>query len=269
MFSRPLFLLSLVCVAGVACGDDASSDSEAGSTGPSSSTSTDSGSSETSSSGGVAAVVVSGDAFSFALPGEPYGRIDGATVSVLEAPEVSATADAQGHFELEGLQPGTSATFMLERDGFPAARTKTFTLPESGVLDRVTFQVPDDTLFDLLAGILQLEVDEGACQIVSTITRVGKSIYDEGAHGEAEATVTIEPSLPAEHGPVYFGADVIPDPELTESSEDGGVLFTNVPPGTYTLRAHKEGVEFEAITMECAAGVLVNASPPYGLQALE
>ena len=102
-----------------------------------------------------------------------------------------------------------------------------------------------------------IEVDPAACQIVSTVTRVGKSIYDDGAHGEAEATVTLEPAIPAEHGPVYFGADVIPDPSLTETSEDGGVLYHNVPAGTYVMRAHKDGVTFEATTMRCES-----RSPP-------
>jgi hypothetical protein len=216
-----------------------------------------------------AVVEVSGDAFAFTLPGEPYGLIDGATITVLEWPAVSVQTDAQGRFVIPALPPDDEATFVLEREGFPTARTKTFSLPAVGTVERVTFQVPDDALFELLAGLLMLEVDPAACQLVSTVTRVGKSIYDAGAHGEAGATVTLEPAIPAEHGPIYFGADVIPDPSLTETTEDGGVLYTNVPVGTYVMRAHKDGVTFEETTMKCEAGVLVNASPPYGLQALE
>ncbi len=207
--------LLLVPTLSLGCGDDTSS-GEGGSSGGAADTGsdTDAASADASSSGGPEMLVVSGDAFSFALPGEPYGRIDGATISVLEAPEVSATSDDEGHFVLEGLEPGGKATFVMNREGFPPARTKTFTLPESGDLERVTFQIPDDTLFAALAAILQLEVDESACQIVSTITRVGKSVYDEGAHGV-------------------------------------------------------EGTTFEEVAVECAAGVLVNASPPFGLQELE
>jgi len=41
------------------------------------------------------------------------------------------------------------------------------------------------------------------------------------------------PPLSAEHGPVYFSANVIPDPTLTQTTEDGGVVFTNVPEGEY------------------------------------
>lgn len=221
-----------------------------------------------SESGGLAAIEVSGDAFAFTLPGTPYGLIDGATISILEQPELTVQSDAMGHYVFPAVPAGSEATFVIEAEGFPLARTKTFTIPDSGSLERVTFQVPDATLFDALASLLAIEVDPAACQIVSTVTRVGKSIYDAGAHGEAGATVTLDPAIPAEHGPVYFGADVIPDRSLTETSEDGGVLYTNVPVGTYVMRAHKDGVAFEETTMKCEAGVLVNASPPYGLQAL-
>ncbi len=255
----------------LACGDDGTSD-DGGDTAAASSGAATSAADDTTAasddSTGASGIMVSGDAFAFALPGTPYGRLDGATVSVLEQPEFSVTSDADGHFVFESLPPGSTATFRIERDGFPIAHTKTFTLPESGELPQVTFQVPDDTLFDALATLLMLEVDPSACQIVSTVTRVGKSLYDEGAHGEGEALVTIDPPLPAEHGPIYFNEMVIPDPTLTESSEDGGVLFVNVPPGTYTMTATKAGVTFESTTMQCEAGVLVNASPPYGLQAL-
>lgn len=80
--------------------------------------------------------------------------------------------------------------------------------------------------------------------------------------------MTIEPSLPPEHGPIYFNENVLPDPTRSETSEDGGVLFIQVPPGEYLLTAHKQGVEFVPLKMKCRPGVLVNASPPFGLQAL-
>ncbi len=237
--------------------------------------STEGGSSTSSSSGdassgttGAATVLVSGDAFAFTLPGSPYGLIDGATIRVLEAPEYTAVTDAMGHFEFAALPAGLVATFTLEHPDFPPARTGTFTLPDAGALERVTFQVPDKSLYQAIATILEAEIDPAACQIVSTVTRVGKSIYDAGAHGEADATVTITPAVPVDQGPIYFGDDVIPDRTRTMTSTDGGVLFLNVPPGTYTVEAHKDGVTFAPAIMQCAAGVLVNASPPYGLQAL-
>ena len=257
--------ISLLTLALLGCATDEPAADEAGSTGETGDTSTDTASDTTET--GAAMIDVSGDAFAFTLPGQDYGRIADATLTVLEQPEFTTTTDAEGHFELLGLPAGSQATFTLSAPGFPAARTKTFTLPEQGPLERVTFQVPDDSLFEALASVVGVAIDPGTCQLVSTVTRVGKSIYDAGAHGEAGATVTISPALPAELGPVYFNASVIPDMTLTETSEDGGIVFVNVPPGEYVLSAHKDGVVFEDVIMQCAAGVLVNASPPFGLQA--
>ena len=96
----------------------------------------------------------------------------------------------------------------------------------------------------------------------------GGSYYDSGAHGEAGATVAIEPPVHPEKGPVYFNASVIPQRNLTETTEDGGVVFGTLPPGDYLLTATKPGVRFRQIKAKCRPGVLVNASPPWGLQVL-
>jgi Carboxypeptidase regulatory-like domain len=250
--------LSFLVALATACSadGDASDDSSADASGESSAD---------SSSGGEQSVAVSGDAFVFG----PYTKIAGATVTIRELPEQSTTTDAEGHFAFEALPAGAAATFVFETMGYPRTSTKTFTLPAAGeLLERVTFQVPDDATYDLLATVVGIVPDASTCQIATTVTRVGKSIYDQGAHGEAAATVSIDPPLPAEHGPVYFNAQVIPELELTETSEDGGVLFVNVPAGSYTLTASKPGVEFVAVEIACEPGVLVNASPPNGLQAL-
>lgn len=259
---------SFACAPAGEADDEASGSASSESVGDSESAGGSETASESESETGAATLLVSGDAFAFTLPGEDYGRIAGATIGVLEQPELSTTSDAMGHFEFPALPAGATATFTIAAEGFPPARTKTFTLPEQGPLERVTFQVPNDELFGLLAQVVGITPDPGACQMVTTVTRVGKSIYDAGAHGEAGATVTISPAIPAEHGPVYFNSAVIPDMTLTETSDDGGVVFVNVPPGEYVLTAHEDGVTFEDVTMQCEAGVLVNASPPYGLQAL-
>jgi hypothetical protein len=214
-------------------------------------------------------IEVSGNAFAFAPPGFPgFGRIEGATISVLEMPGVATTTGEDGFFLFEGLPAGADATFVLEADGFPVANTRTFRLPDHD-LGRVTFQVPTLELLAGLGGIAGVELDPERCQIASTVTVVGKSLYDPGPHGEAGAIVTIEPALDARQGPIYFDEDVLPDPSLTESSGDGGVAFVNVDPGEYTLTATKEGLEIESVRLNCRPGVLANASPPYGLQVLE
>lgn len=212
-------------------------------------------------------IKVSGTAFAFNLPGAPYGRIKQGTVSILEMPDVTTKTDAEGYFEFNGLPSGQEASFVIEADGFPVAQTKTFTLPETD-LERVTFQVPNNDLYDLIAGVLAIAPSDNTCQIVSTLTVVGKSLFDEGAHGEEGSIVTIDPPVDPERGPTYFNSQVLPDSTLTESSDDGGVVFTNIEPGEYVVSAHKEGCEFEDIKIKCRGGVLVNASPPYGLQKL-
>lgn len=208
---------------------------------------------------------VSGDAIPFDLA---FGsRIEGAVITILEHPDRKFTTGADGHFRFDFLEIGKPVTLVLTHPDWPTTQTGTHVLPAGGI-ERLTFQVPTPRTYDLLAGILGVTVDKTRCQMVTTVTRVGKSLYDPGAHGEADATVALTPAAPAEAGPVYFNASVIPDRSLTRSSDDGGVVWTNVPPGTYTLTTAKAGVTIRDVTFTCRAGVLVNASPPWGAQVL-
>ena len=212
-------------------------------------------------------VSVSGDAIPF---NSPVGtRLAGAEISILEHPEMSMTTGEDGHFQFDGLEVGEEVTLVLEHDDWHPMQTATITLGADGA-EKITFQAVDYPTYHALAAMLALQPDEeNACQMVTTITRVGKSLYDAGAHGEEGAVVTLDPPLPDEHGPIYFNSDVFPDRDLTESSDDGGVLFIQVPPGEYVWTAEKDGVEFSTVHMKCRAGYLINASPPWGLQALE
>lgn len=210
---------------------------------------------------------VSGDAIPFDKG--PDGRIAGARISVLERPGMVVTTGADGHFEFPGFAPGSEVTLVLEHPDYHVIQTGTHTIVDADI-ERVTFQAVTHSIYGLLAGVVGVTPDEAnACQMVTTITRIGKSIYDPGAHGEADVTVSLDPPLPAAHGPVYFNSSVIPDKALTLSSDDGGVLFTQVPPGEYTWTATKAGATFSTVKMKCRAGVLVNASPPKGLQRIE
>jgi len=249
----------------------------------------------------TATVSVGGIAWAFELPGTAYGRIAGATVSVLEQPELTTTTNEDGEFTIEGIPVGSQATFVLEHENHPLTYTKTHTIPDTNI-DDLTFQIPTNFLFGLIeAGLVDAGIVEGVdaekCQIVSTFTRYGKTIGDPGAHGEPGAVLTVAPTNNAEYGPVYFNDEVLPDPSRTYSSIDGGVLLLNVEPGDYTLsascvenpsdlyddfiaeyppetcpeedlRCQTEDVEFEPVLMKCRPGVFLNASPSYGLQAL-
>ena len=249
---------------------------------------------------GGATVSVGGIAWAFELPGLPYGRIDGATVSVLEMPKLSTETNPDGEFAIEGIPVDSQATFVLEHPDHPLTYTKTLTIPDSDI-DNLTFQIPTNFLFGqiedgLVDGGINEGIDSEKCQMVSTVTRYGKTIGDPGHHGEAGAIVSVAPANNAEYGPMYFNDDVLPDPTRSYSSLDGGVLLLNVDPGDYTLSAscvdnpsnlyddfvaeyppetypeedlfcQIEDVEFESVLMKCRPGVFLNASPSYGLQA--
>ncbi|MDF1562849.1 MAG: hypothetical protein P1V51_07385 [Deltaproteobacteria bacterium] len=216
-------------------------------------------------------VNVSGTAFGFG----GGGRIEGATVGVVEFPDLSTLTDEQGEWGFAGqLRSGDEVTFTLEGEGRPPIQTATFVLGEEG-LEQVSFQSPDDFMYELLSDMVSLEPDPERCQIASTVTRQGYTLFawSGETHGEPEATVSIEPALPFTSGPIYFdlaSAGVIwPDPDLTRTTDDGGVLFLDVPEGEYRLEAHKAGATFREVKIKCRAGWVANAAPPWGLQALE
>jgi len=217
------------------------------------------------SCGSPATTTVTGDAFAFNEGVD--ARVADAHVFVLEDPTLDATTDATGHFVIAGVPVGSDVTLVLEHPDFIPIQTGTHTAPAAGI-DRITFQAVRPIIRDALAGLLAVELDPTRCQMVTTVTRVGRSLYDPGAHGEAGATVTIEPAVPAESGPIYFNSEVVPDRTVTETSDDGGVLFVNVPVGEYTWTAHQAGGSYAPLRMKCRAGMLVNASPPWGLQRL-
>lgn len=214
----------------------------------------------------AALTTVSGDAIPFI--GGPDGRIEGAEVWILERPEMRVTTGVDGHFEFTDLRVGSEITLVMDHPDYYPIQTGTIVLAPEGA-ERVTFQAVTYPIFDAFAVVVGVDPDETKCQMVTTVTRVGKSIYDPGAHGEADVVVTLDPPLLESQGPIYFNSSVIPDFSLEQTSDDGGVLFLQVPPGEYVWTATKPGVEFTQVHMKCRAGVLVNASPPWGLQALE
>lgn len=216
--------------------------------------------------GSGATASVSGDAIPF--NGQDR-RIEGATISILEFPDKRMVTGADGHFRFDGIPVGSEVSLVMEAPGYHLEQTGTHVVPPEG-LELVTFQGVTNDVYAALAAILAITPDdEGSCQMPTTVTRIGKSLYDPGAHGEAGATVTIDPPLPPEHGPIYFNSRVIPDPSLTETSDDGGVLYIQVPPGEYVMTATKPGAEFRQVKFKCRPGVLVNASPPWGLQRVQ
>lgn len=224
------------------------------------------GSDEPAPATSAGTVILSGDAIPFSQG--PDGRIADAQITIVEAPDRGVTTGPDGHFSFNELKPGSEVTLRMIASGFPRIQTGTITLPPEGA-SRVTFQAVSDGEYIGLAIVTSTDPNPERCQVVTTVTRIGRSIYEAGAHGEADVTVAIDPPLAADLGPIYFNSQVRPDRALVRTSDDGGVLYVNVPPGTYTLTGTKAGATFTTVKVKCEAGWLVNASPPWGLQRLQ
>lgn len=107
--------------------------------------------------------------------------------------------------------------------------------------------------------------------IVSTVSdpAVVGMTFDEfiqfAPHGVAGATASGVPETPA---PIYFDPAVIPDLTQPTTSEDGGVIRANVPPGVYEVFATHPTVELASFVATCVQGRAIDASPSWGLHGI-
>jgi hypothetical protein len=214
-------------------------------------------------------VLIKGTAYAF----DDQAPIGGATIEARGAPGAVATSDSRGHYRLH-VPAGRNVTPFIEAEGYHGIYLQTFHTHRR-TLRKVNFQIPTERTYLALAALLHVRLDANGdprrCAIVSTVST--KAIQDLsfrrfvafGAHGVPGATAATSPRLP---GPVYFNDNVIPDPSLTETSVDGGVIWTEVPAGTYRVSAHRPGTRFASFVATCRRGRVVNANPPWGLNQL-
>lgn len=212
---------------------------------------------------------VVGHAFIFG-PNDAMLSLAGATVAVAEAPSVATTVAADGSFEFD-VPSGGAQSFLLTQDGFHPTQSAAIDVGTDGIA-RLGFQVPTEDTFGLLGTLADVRPDPMRCQVATTVSRLGTEPYGGDGLGVEGATAALAPGLPSgAAGPIYFAyanGVIYPDPSLTQTSLDGGVIFANVPIGDYTLTADKAGTSFSSAEIRCRAGVLVNAAPPNGLQQL-
>ncbi len=184
---------------------------------------------------------------------------------MFEYPDVSVTADDDGAFSLGGLPDGVELTIALEHPDYFPSLTRTFVLAGEDVTD-VTFQALSTTIAAVAAAIVGVDAgDPEVCIMATTVTAISAGMGTIWAAGEPGATVTTEPAIAAEYGPIYFNTSVTPDPSLSETTTDGGVVIAGRLEGRYQWHGHKAQYAFAPLTMRCVPGWLTNASPPYGL----
>ena len=208
-------------------------------------------------------VTLSGVAYTFDTP----NPLAGATIALAEHPEVSTVSGADGRFSLT-VPDGETITPFGARDGYKTMHVQTFTTAGEDITDAY-FQMIYVGTYDMFAVILGITPSDDHCQISSTVNEkaIQGMTYEDfaahGHHGVAGATVTAEPPVPEL---VYFDEQTQPDRSLTETTIDGGVVATNVPPGLYVFTAHHPERSFDTFTATCEPGRFINANPPWGMR---
>ena len=148
-------------------------------------------------------------------------------------------------------------SFVYELAGYPTTKSQVFDIDGGGITD-VAVQFPTEAYY--LAAKGQIEQQIGALigapytlrnVLVTTVGKSWASMYStELPHGDPGVQVGISPAIqfPVSLGPVYFNEAVAPDPTLTSTSVDGGVLFGNLAAGRHTITASKAPFSYDALT---------------------
>jgi hypothetical protein len=208
--------------------------------------------------------------------------VAGARVSIAEAPItrlLNIRSDANGKWGFKAVKiegRPLALSFVYELAGYTTTKSQVFQVGDSGITD-LAVQFPTAGYFAAAKGQIEQQIGAliGAPYTLANVlvTTVGKSwasMYSpQLPHGDPGAVVSISPAapFPASLGPVYFNASVAPDPTLTSTSVDGGVLFANLASGSYTVTASKAPFTYSPLTFTVQDGIgLYVASPPHATQ---
>jgi hypothetical protein len=216
-------------------------------------------------------VAISGRAYAF---NHMDTFLAGATIRVRELPGLSATTDAHGDYVLEVPDNTNVTPYIDPPPGYHQIDLQTFH-PRGEPIENANFQTPGDAEYNGLAALLQVPFGPDGrpeqCAIVTTASKrdVRGVDYDtfhaRTPHGVAGATAHAKPALPA---PTYFNENVIPDRSQPATSGDGGIIWTEVPAGTYRVITKSPSTSFASFLATCEPGRIVNANPPWGAYQL-
>jgi len=245
---------------------------------------------EASRRGRLEIVPVSGTVFHFGLdlsqaPPTTFpfqSTVPGALVWIAELPftrQLGIRSDADGKWAFKAIKiqgRPLRLSLVYELAGYPTTKSQVFEIGDGGLTD-IAVQYPTEAFFSLAKG--QLEQQIGALVgapyplrnvVVTTVGKAWASMYSPDLpHGDPGVAVQISPPIqfPASVGPIYFNEAVAPDPTLTTTSLDGGVLFGNLPSGSATISASKAPFSYSPNTFVIEDGIgLYIASPPHGIQ---
>jgi hypothetical protein len=235
-------------------------------------------------------VPVGGTVFHFGFdlsqtPPVPFpfqSTVAGAHVWIAEFPAtrlLNIHADADGKWRFPAIKVKgvpLRMSFVYELAGYPTTKSQVFEIGDAGISD-VAVQFPTEAYYAVAKG--QIEQQIGALigapyslrnVLVTTVGKSWASMYSpELPHGDPGVEVAISPAapFPISLGPVYFNASVAPDPTLTSTSVDGGVLFGNLASGSSTITASKAPFSYAALTFAVQDDIpLYVASPPHATQ---
>lgn len=221
-------------------------------------------------------VDISGKAYRFNHMDTP---IPGATIRVRENSSLSAVTDANGDYVLTVPNDTNVTPYIESGDYTPGQHYNEIDLqtfhPRGEDIVNANFQTPSDGEYLGLKAILSVESREDGrpaqCAIVTTSSARNvrgvdyQTFWDNTPHGVAGTTAN---EFPALDGPIYFNDSVIPDTSKTASSSDGGIVWVEVPAGTYRITGTNPDTRFASFLATCAPGRVVNANPPWGMYEL-
>jgi len=208
--------------------------------------------------------------------------VPGTLVWIAEAPvtrQLNIRSDASGRWSVPAVKVKgrpLPISFVYEHAGYTTTKSQVFQVGDAGITD-LSVQFPTEAFFTVAKG--QLEQQVGALigapyplrnVLVATVGKSWASMYNPVTpHGDPGAQVIATPAIqfPLSLGPVYFNEAVSPDPTLSSTSVDGGVLFGNLANGSYSFTASKAPFSYSTVTFAIQDGIgLYVASPPHGIQ---
>lgn len=139
----------------------------------------------------------------------------------------------------------------------------------------IAMQMPDELFLFVAKSTLEQRIYEltGIAYVihnlaVATVGKAWASIYNPTLpHGDPGASVIANPPVSSPlGGPIYFDETVTPNPMISATSVDGGVLLNNLSFGVHSLTAVKAPFAYNTIqfVVDDSAKLYV-ASPPHAI----